>query len=77
MVRLFASAREAAGVNRVELPGESVADVLAAAVSSFGPEFESVLATCKVWVNGDEAIPSRSVGATDEIAVLPPVSGGL
>jgi molybdopterin converting factor small subunit len=35
-----------------------------------------VLPTCKVWVNGDEAEPSTPVTASDEVAVLPPVSGG-
>ena len=36
-----------------------------------------VLRTCKVWVNGDDADPRRRPSATgDEVAVLPPVSGG-
>jgi sulfur-carrier protein len=76
VVRLFAAARQAAGTGRVELAGSSVDDVLAAAVTTFGPAFEQVLATCKVWVNGDEADRSRQLRAEDEVAVLPPVSGG-
>jgi molybdopterin converting factor small subunit len=35
-----------------------------------------VLETCRVWVNGDEATPDQTVGDSDEVAVLPPVSGG-
>lgn len=75
-LRLFASAREAAGTDRAVLDGDTVAAVLAAAVSRFGDEFAAVLATCRVWVNGDPAVPADEVAPTDEVAVLPPVSGG-
>jgi sulfur-carrier protein len=76
VVRLFAAAREAAGTGRVELPGETVGDVLLAAVATFGESFERLLPTCRVWVNGDEAEGSTGVDDADEVAVLPPVSGG-
>ena len=36
-----------------------------------------VLATSKVWVNGEEVPRGASVGDNDEVAVLPPVSGGM
>jgi molybdopterin synthase sulfur carrier subunit len=75
-VRLFAAAREAAGTGRAEFDGATVADVLAAATAAFGPQFARVLEVCKVWVNGDEVDLSTTVGAGDEVAVLPPVSGG-
>jgi len=29
-----------------------------------------------VWVNGEPAEPDVPVGETDEVALLPPVSGG-
>ena len=32
--------------------------------------------SCRVWVNGEEARPETSVAVDDEVAVLPPVSGG-
>jgi molybdopterin synthase sulfur carrier subunit len=76
IVRLFAAAREAAGTGRDELPGETVGDVLAEARRRYGERFGAVLDTCKIWVNGDPADPSDRVAATDELAVLPPVSGG-
>lgn len=75
-LRLFASARQAAGTGRADFDGATVADVLAAATASFGPDFARVLATCKVWVNGEEAESSTTVARGDEVAVLPPVSGG-
>ncbi|MGI8793568.1 MAG: MoaD/ThiS family protein [Acidimicrobiales bacterium] len=76
VVRLFASAREVAGTGREHLPGHTVADVLDAARARFGDGFSAVLDTCRVWVNGEPALPDDAVGELDEVAVLPPVSGG-
>lgn len=76
ILRLFASAREAAGTGRDEVPGDTVAEVLHAASARYGHGFAAVLETCRIWVNGDEAEPHQAVSATDEVAVLPPVSGG-
>ena len=77
MLRLFASAREAAGTGRDHVPGATVSDVLAAACQRYGATFAQVLSTCRIWVNGDEATAQTAVGDGDEVAVLPPVSGGL
>lgn len=76
ILRLFAAAREAAGTGSATIEATTVADVLAAAAERYGPAFAEVLGTCKVWLNGDETSPSAAVGPTDEVAVLPPVSGG-
>ena len=78
IVRMFASAREAAGTGRDDdVPGRTVAEVLGAGPrSATATRFVEVLATCRIWVNGDAAEPSTSVGPSDEVAVLPPVSGG-
>ena len=73
---LFAGAREAAGTGRDLMPGDTVADVLDQASRRYGPAFTEVLARCRVWVNGEPAVPTSMVGANDEVAVLPPVSGG-
>ncbi|MFP5489064.1 MAG: MoaD/ThiS family protein [Acidimicrobiia bacterium] len=35
-----------------------------------------MLGTCRIWVNGEPAGPDDPVGTADELAVLPPVSGG-
>jgi len=76
VLRLFASARDAAGTARDHIPGATVADVLLEASRRYGPTFTEVLATCRIWVNGDEADPDAGVSDQDEVAVLPPVSGG-
>lgn len=75
-VLLLGPAREAAGVRHDALEGATVAEVLEAAVQRYGPAFAEVLATSRVWVNGEAAGPDRPVGVHDEVAVLPPVSGG-
>lgn len=76
ILRLFASAREAAGTDRAELPGATVGDVLDAALARYGDPFATVLEGCRVWRNGEPANRDEPVVDTDEVAVLPPVSGG-
>lgn len=75
-LRLFAGLKEAAGSARVELPGDTVADVLEAAVDRFGTAFADRLPRARVWVNGEEADPDDPVASGDEVALIPPVSGG-
>ncbi|HEY3485828.1 MAG TPA: MoaD/ThiS family protein [Ilumatobacteraceae bacterium] len=75
-VRLFAAARDAAGTGRDVLPGDTVGEVLSAARERYGASFAAVLTTCKIWVNGEPADAADPVDAADELAVLPPVSGG-
>ena len=73
---LFASAREAAGVGRDDIPGATVGEVLDAAAQRYGDRFRAVLPHCRIWCNGDPADPATPVADGDEVAVLPPVSGG-
>ena len=75
-IRLFAGAREAAGTDRDAVDGTTVGAVLDAAVERFGADFASLLPSCKVWLNGEPAERDDAVGSADEVAVLPPVSGG-
>ncbi len=76
VLRLFAAAREAAGRTTDDVPASTVAEVLEEATRRYGMRFSAVLATSKVWVNGQPADPSTPVTDTDVVAVLPPVSGG-
>jgi molybdopterin converting factor small subunit len=76
VLRLFASAREAAGTGRDVIPGETLEQLLANAVARYGDGFAAVLTTCRVWVNGEEVDPVTVLRDDDEVAVLPPVSGG-
>ncbi len=76
VLRLFASARVAAGTGRAELPGSTVGEVIDAACGRYGAAFAGQLESCGVWLNGDPAEASDEVGEADEVAILPPVSGG-
>ena len=76
VIRLFAQAREAAGVATAQIAASTVSGVLDEAVALWGEGFAAVLAGSKVWVNGEEVPPETAVGDKDEVAVLPPVSGG-
>jgi len=75
-VRFFGPAREAAGTSCVLVPGDNVADVVLGARTRFGEPFGTVLDGSRLWVNGEEANPDSPVGDDDEVAVIPPVSGG-
>jgi molybdopterin converting factor small subunit len=75
-LRLFGPARETAGLGSTELPGASVGDVLDAAESRFGEAFARIVLTSRIWVNGEVAQREDRVADGDEVAVLPPVSGG-
>ncbi|MFT5530331.1 MAG: molybdopterin synthase sulfur carrier subunit [Candidatus Poriferisodalaceae bacterium] len=75
-LRLFAGAREAAGVGRAAIDGDTVGDVLKAAIDQFGSDFARVVDVSRVWLNGEAAEGDSLVTGGDEVAVLPPVSGG-
>jgi molybdopterin converting factor small subunit len=73
---LFAAARVAAGTRRDTLTASTVAEALAAARDRYGEAFGAVLDGSKVWVNGAPAAPTDPLLPGDEVAILPPVSGG-
>lgn len=78
---LFARAREAAGRrdDTVDLSeGATLSDVLAVTRDRYPSEFADVLAASRVWINGDEPASGDATPLSDgdEVAILPPVSGG-
>lgn len=75
-LRLFANLREIAGTPRVDMPGETVGGVIAAASDEFGEDFRRGVETSRVWINGESAEMSDSVTDGDEVVLIPPVSGG-
>lgn len=75
-LRLFANLREIAGIARLEVPENTVGEVIDAANDRFGPDFARGVQTARVWVNGEEAGLDDTVSDSDEVVLLPPVSGG-
>lgn len=74
---MFAAARDAAGTGRADIDASTVGEVLARAQAEYGDDFAAVLKSCRVWVNGEPADATTAVRAGDEVAILPPVSGGF
>ncbi len=75
-LRLFGPARAQAGVGREDISGSSVAAVLDEAEARFGEQFALIVAGSQIWINGNPADRADTVGDDDEVAVIPPVSGG-
>lgn len=74
----FASLRDALGVESAELElaeGAIVSDALEA-LSQRYPELESARASLAVAVNAVFARPETPLHEGDELALIPPVSGG-
>jgi molybdopterin synthase sulfur carrier subunit len=76
VLRLFAAARQAAGTGRAVIRAMTAGEAMALACSTYGPRFAAVAATSRLWVNGEEVSPGTVLAAGDEVAILPPVSGG-
>ena len=75
-VRLFAALRELAGASEVEAEGRTAGDIIDVLSSRYGERFAQIAAVGSVVVNGERAARSTPVAAGDEVALLPPVSGG-
>lgn len=73
---LFARARETAGRSNDDIDASTLGELLQRARETYGPEFAAVLDRSRVWRNGEPAAGGEPVGPDDEVAVLPPVSGG-
>jgi molybdopterin converting factor small subunit len=75
-LQLFAQAREAAGAGETSFSGATVGDVLDAAVDAYGARLGAVIGISAIWLNGEPTARDEPVTDNDEVAVLPPVSGG-
>jgi sulfur-carrier protein len=75
-VRLFAALRELAGSSQGTAEGRTVGEVVEALSSTYGERFARIAEVSSFVVNGERAERSTPVADGDEVAVLPPVSGG-
>jgi MoaD family protein len=76
---MFAALRELAGGSEVEVDAtgvHTVEDILRRLSERFGPTFDAVMAAGSVVVNGEPVPRDHALHAGDEVALLPPVSGG-
>lgn len=77
MLKLFAGAREAAGISSVSIEATTVDELLQIAVDTYGKGLKDVLTISRIWLNGEPADLKAPITSGDEVAVLPPVSGGM
>jgi molybdopterin converting factor subunit 1 len=75
-VRLFAALRELAGASRVEASGSTAGELADALSAEHGERFAAIAAVSSFVVNGERAERHTPVAEGDEVAILPPVSGG-
>jgi MoaD family protein len=75
-VRLFAALRELADASRVKASGRTVGEIVDELSAANGERFSQIAAVSSFVVNGDRATRDTAVADGDEVAILPPVSGG-
>jgi MoaD family protein len=75
-VRLFAALREVVGAPVLDVDAPDVGALLDQLSATYGPSFDKIMAAGTVVVDGEVVGPERRLGAGDEVALLPPVSGG-
>jgi len=75
-VRLFAALREIAGASRLDVSAPSVGALLDELGSRFGAQFVRILEAGSVVIDGQVVGRDRPLHPDDEVALLPPVSGG-
>jgi molybdopterin converting factor subunit 1 len=78
IVTFFAAARDATGVAawRCDDPVVTTVGDLRKRIMDQFPGIRMLLSRCAIAVNQEYASDEQSITTTDEIAVLPPVSGG-
>ncbi len=75
-LRLFANLREIAGAARLDVAADTVGQLIESVNEKFGTEFARGVESSRVWLNGEAAEASDSLVDSDEVVLLPPVSGG-
>ena len=77
-VQLFAKLRDLASTSqvRVDVPTHATVTDLRLALIANYPNLTKLLDHCRVAVNHDFADDSQVLSPADEVAVIPPVSGG-
>lgn len=77
-VKLFAAARELAGASEavVEAPAGATAGDVRRSLAEQRPELAPLVARSLLAVNAEYAADATPLDAGDEVALIPPVSGG-
>jgi len=75
-VRLFAVLRDLAGSSEVEAEGATVDELVDGLAARFGERFGGIARSGSVVVDGERAGWDTVLRGGEQVALLPPVSGG-
>jgi molybdopterin converting factor small subunit len=75
-VRLFAALRDLAGTAHLDEDAPDVGALVDRLSERFGEEFARILKVGAVVVDGQNVGRDRRLGPDEDVALLPPVSGG-
>ncbi|MBX7161526.1 MAG: MoaD/ThiS family protein [Acidimicrobiia bacterium] len=77
-LRMFASVKEVAGVDQIEVDVSTVGGLVAEADGRFGSDFVRARSGAKLWLNEETEVDDLAtpIGREDVVAIIPPVSGG-
>lgn len=77
-IKLFAIAKQLGGADtlELELPNESTVETLRGALLDRIPDLKPMIGTLRFAVNSDYAGDDHVIRESDELACIPPVSGG-
>jgi diacylglycerol kinase family enzyme/molybdopterin converting factor small subunit len=75
-VRLFAALRDIAGDRVLEVPGASVEEIVQTLTEKFGQRFGEIARSGSVVIDGERGAFEQRIDDDQEVALLPPVSGG-
>jgi molybdopterin synthase sulfur carrier subunit len=76
-VRLFAALRELAGASEVEAEADTVAEVIEVLSARYGERFSRIVDVGSAVVDGERVGRETVMTHGQEVALLPPVSGGV
>jgi sulfur-carrier protein len=76
-VRLFAALRELAGASEVEAEADTVAEVIEVLSARYGERFSRIVEVGTAVVDGERVDRETVMTDGQEVALLPPVSGGV
>jgi len=76
-VLFFANARDAAGCSQAMMKANTLSELLDEVITAY-PSLAAIIPTTRIWINGDDPTAGSAtlLNENDEVAVLPPVSGG-
>jgi molybdopterin converting factor small subunit len=72
----FGPAKSISKTSRIEISAQDIREALDVVINLYGPELEKLISCSRVWLNGIEVDWSTQVTQSDEIAIIPPTSGG-